>query len=186
MRGDGVNLPAAIEADTVVPDLVKDLLHLKRRRDGLQQNRRPNRAHRNSHVALRRDEDVVPQPRLQIPLQLGQVEVRAAALLEEVMDVVEEVQAEVEQTPTHDDIVNRNMRLVQVPSSRPHEKRRQLPISAGRVDLAVASVGEGDRAVDCVAEVALALGEHGPRWRGRVFEVGHVCVGWGVLVGVSA
>ena len=63
-------------------------------------------------------EDVVPEPRLQVALHLGQVEVRPAAALEQLRGVVEEVEAEVDQRADRRLAVDRQVPLVQVPAAR--------------------------------------------------------------------
>ena len=91
-------VPAAgVQPGRVVAQLVQDLVHLEGRQDGLEQHRGLDRAARNAQRVLGELEDVVPQPRLAVAFQLGQVEVRAAAALEQPARVVEEVQAEVEE-----------------------------------------------------------------------------------------
>ena len=71
-------VPAAgVQPGGVVAQLVQDLVHLERGQDRLDQHRRADRAARNAERVLRGDEDVVPQARLAMALQLGQVEVRA-------------------------------------------------------------------------------------------------------------
>ena len=56
-----------------------------------------DRAARDAELALRGDEDVVPEPRLEVRLHLGEVEVRARAASDQLFRVVEEVEREVEQ-----------------------------------------------------------------------------------------
>jgi hypothetical protein len=75
----------------------KDLLHLERGRQRLDQHRRPDRAVRDADVVLAEREDVVPQLRLLRRLDLRQVEVRADAVVDQALRVVEEVQAEVDE-----------------------------------------------------------------------------------------
>ena len=73
-------VPAAgVEPRRVLAQLVQDLVHLERGEDRLDQDRRPDRAARDPERLLAVDEDVVPEPRLVVRLELGQVEVRPAA-----------------------------------------------------------------------------------------------------------
>ena len=91
-------VPAAgVEPGGVVPQLVEDLLHLECRRGGLDQAGRPDGAVRDLQPLLGEGEDVVPQPRLEVGLHLGQVEVRPGAVGDQGLGVVEEVQAEVDE-----------------------------------------------------------------------------------------
>ncbi len=77
-------VPAAgVEARAVVAQFVEDLLHLERRRDRLDEHRRADRAVRDAERVLGEGEDVVPQPRLEVVLELRQVEVRPGAARDE-------------------------------------------------------------------------------------------------------
>ena len=76
-------VPAArVQPGRVLPQLVEDLLHLERRRDRLDQHRGPDRAARDAERVLGQVERVVPQPRLEVALVLGQVEVGSLALVQ--------------------------------------------------------------------------------------------------------
>src|SRR5215212_5275153 len=77
--------------------LVEDLLHLEGRVDRLDQHRRPDGAPRDPELGLRLDEDVVPQARLAVRLELRQVEVGPRAASQALATVPEEVQARIEQ-----------------------------------------------------------------------------------------
>ena len=80
---------------------------------------------------LRRGEDVVPEPRLEMRFELRQVVVRAGAAREQLHRVVEEVQAEVEQAPRHRPAVEEHVLLVQVPAARARDEHRRAARSAG-------------------------------------------------------
>jgi hypothetical protein len=60
----------------VLAQLVEDLVHLERGEDRLDQHGRLDRAARDAELVLRHHEHVVPQPRLEMALELRQVEVR--------------------------------------------------------------------------------------------------------------
>ena len=95
-------VPAAgVEPGGVLAQLVQDLVHLERGEDRLDQDGRPDRAARDPERRLGVDEDVVPEPRLGVALELGQVEVRPAPATERLGAVVEQVQPEVEQAGRH-------------------------------------------------------------------------------------
>ncbi len=66
----------------MVAQLVEDLLHLERREDRLDQDGRADRALRHADGVLGVAEDVVPEARLEVALELRQVVVRAAAALD--------------------------------------------------------------------------------------------------------
>ena len=74
-------VPAAgVQAGGVVAEFVEDLVHLERGRDGLDQDGGADGALRDAEVVLGEDEDLVPEPGLEVALHLGQVVVRALAV----------------------------------------------------------------------------------------------------------
>src|SRR6202012_1065550 len=95
-------VPAAgVQARAVFAQLVQDLVHLEGGVDGLDQHGRLDRALRQAQLVLRAHEDVVPQARLEMALQLGQVEEWAVAARDLFLRVVEQEQAEVEDAAGH-------------------------------------------------------------------------------------
>ena len=73
-------VPAAgVETRGVLAQLEQDLLHLEGGEDRLDQDGGADRAARDAEGVLGGDEDLVPQRRLEVALELRQVEVRAAA-----------------------------------------------------------------------------------------------------------
>ena len=66
----------------MLAELVEDLVHLEGGGQGLDEHRRADGAAGDAELLLRREEDVVPEARLEVALQLGQVEVGAGAALE--------------------------------------------------------------------------------------------------------
>jgi hypothetical protein len=73
-------VPAAgVQAVGVLAQLIEDLLQLKGRRICLDQHRRPDRPPREREPVLGELKDVVPQSRLEVMLELGQVQVHALA-----------------------------------------------------------------------------------------------------------
>src|SRR5688500_8343886 len=101
-------------------------------------------------------------------LELGQVEVRAAALLEQPAPGVEEVEPEVEKAPGDGLSVDLNVPLRKVPAARADEQHGRVVREA----VALLAGVELDRALDRVREVRLALDAVAPGRRVRVFEVG--------------
>ena len=69
----------AVEARRVLAQLVEDLVHLERGGERLDEDRRLDGAAREAERVLRADEDVVPEARLEVALQLRQVEERPGA-----------------------------------------------------------------------------------------------------------
>ena len=119
-------------------------------------------------------EDVVPERRFLPVLHLRQVQVEPAVALGEPRPAVEGVEAEVHERARDRLAADRQVLLGQVPAARAHEQRRRV------VDqLVVAAVGAvvGDRALDRVDQVQVALDLVAPGRRVRVLEVGHEALG---------
>ena len=114
----------------MVAQLVEDLVHLERGRQRLDQHRGLDRSMRHAELALRVGEDVVPEPGLEMALQLGQVEGRRRALRHLGLGVVEEVEAEVEQRAGHRLAVDDHMAFGQMPAARAHHQHGGLVLSA--------------------------------------------------------
>ena len=175
-REDVVPSPG-VEPGGVVPQLVEDLVHLQGGQDGLDEHGGPDGAVGDSPRLLGGDEDVVPQSRLEVGLQLGQVEVGAAAPGDEGGGVVEEEQPEVEQGRRYRVAVDEHVGVDQVPAAgSDHQRRRVL------TERVVAPVRRGqlDGAPDGVDQVDLALDQVPPGGGARVLEVGHEHPGAGV------
>ncbi len=173
-------VPAArVQPRGVLAQLVEDLLHLVRRRDGLDQHGGPHGAARQAQLFLGEDEHLVPQPRLVVQLGLGEVEVWAAAPLGEVTRVVEEVQAEVDQGAGDGAPVHPQVPLVQVPAARAYDDGGQLRVRAQGVRLALGA-GEVDAPGEGVPQVELAADHVLPGRRRGVLEVGEPDAGAGV------
>ena len=81
-------------------------------------------------------------PGLQVTLELGKVKVRSAALLDEVVNVVEEVDSEVEQGAGANLVVDGDVALVQVPAAGAHQEGGELAVRPRSVHLSVCGVGE--------------------------------------------
>ncbi len=163
-------VPASrVEARGVLPQLPEDLLHLERGEDRLDQDGGPDAAPRDAELLLRSDEDVVPEARLEVRLELGQVEVGSRATIELLAGVVEHHQPEVEEAGRDGGAIDRQVRLVQVPASRTDDERRYLGIQ--RVGLLIGLEGEAPahRLVHCPLP-----GDHVVPGGGEgVLEIGH-------------
>lgn len=59
-EGEDVIPASTVQSGAVFAQLVDDLIHLKRRRDGLDQHRTTDRSARHTNVILSQVEDVVP------------------------------------------------------------------------------------------------------------------------------
>ena len=162
---------AAVEAGRVLAQLAEELVHLERRRKGLDEAGRLDRSAGDAEALLRADEHVVPQPGLEVALHLGQVEVRARPAGEGLLGVVEEEEAEVEEAPGNRLAVDLHVALDQVPAARPDEQDRGLLLE--RVLLARLGGRERDRTADGVAEVVLPVDQVVPGGAVGVFEIRH-------------
>src|SRR2546430_3791610 len=151
-------------------ELVENLIHLKRSKDRLDEHRRSDRPLRNTQLFLRHYENVVPQPRLEMALQLGQIEIWATAARNELLGVMEKVEREVEDAARDWCAGDFDVLLGQVPAARPHEQRGER-----RVQLVFLAFCRDvvDPAPDRVAQVDVALDVVVPFRRIGVLEVGH-------------
>jgi len=129
---------------------------------------------RDAERVLREGEDVIPQPRLEVVLGLGQVEVRTAAPAHEIFRVVEEVQAEVDQRAgcrggdaRRIDVAQ--VLLDQVPAARAHHDGRGV-LGSHRVVLALGA-RELELPADRVEQGHLPADHVGPCGAGGVFLV---------------
>ena len=81
-------VPAAgVEPGRVLAELVENLLHLERREDRLDEDGRLDRAARNPDAILGEAEDVVPESRLEVILELREIEVRPRSTREQPLGV---------------------------------------------------------------------------------------------------
>ena len=160
----------------MLAQLPEDLVHLERGEDGLDQHCRLDRPLRQAELVLRRHEHLVPEARLEMALDLGQVEVGTGAAREQLLGVVEHEEREVEQAAVDSAAVDRHVLLVEVPAARADLQGRDLVVElvglASRRRLLLEREGATDRLVD----VDLALDLVGPERRVRILEVGHVRV----------
>src|SRR4030095_3831160 len=90
-------IPAsAVQTGGVLAKLPKNLVHLEHGQDGFNENGRLDRATLNSQEILGFAEDLVPQARFEMVLQLGEIEVWAASPASELMRIVEEENRKIE------------------------------------------------------------------------------------------
>ena len=109
-------------------ELVEDLVHLERRENGFDEHRRLDRPLRHAQLVLRHHENVVPQPRLEMTLQLGQIEIRTATAGDELLRIVEKEQREVEEAARDRRAVDFDVLLGEMPAARAHEERSDLRV----------------------------------------------------------
>ena len=149
--------------------LEEDLVHLERGQDRLDQHRRLDRARRQLELVFGEVEDVVPEARLEVALELREVQVRAAPPVERSPAVVEEIEAEVEEAARDLLAVHEHVPLGQVPAARAHEEHRGFLAEA----IGLLAGVELDRPLDRVDQVRLAVEVVAPGRRVGVLEVGH-------------
>src|SRR5690606_20124329 len=116
--------PPGVQTRRVVTEGIEDLLHLERRQDRLDQDRRANAPLGDSQRVLREDEHVVPQRSLLAALQLREIDVRPRTTLQECTRVVVEEETEVEERRRDRRPVDPNVALLQVPPPWPDDQRR--------------------------------------------------------------
>ena len=160
----------AVEPGRVVAQLPQNLVRLERGEDRFDQDGRADRAAGDAERVLREGEDVVPESRLEVTLELGQVEVRPAALRDQRRRIVIERQPEVEQRCRDRRAVHVHVLLDQVPAAGSHEQRRRG--GGERVALPLGT-DVGDLAADGILQVLLADDVVLPGRRVGVLEIRH-------------
>ena len=117
-----------VEPGRVVAKLVEDLVHLEGREDRLDEDGRLDRPARDPDVILREAEDVVPEPRLEVALELREIEVRPRPALEQALRVAVEVDAEVEEPGRDGLAVDLDVALLKMPAARTDEEHGDLVV----------------------------------------------------------
>ena len=74
------------------------LIHLKRCRNGFNQDSPSDRSTRHANVILGNIKDIIPQTSFEVRFHLGQIKVRSSPSFDEFFGIVEEVETEIEQT----------------------------------------------------------------------------------------
>ena len=119
---------------------------------------------------LGRYEDVIPEPRLEVVLELGQVKIRAATPVQQSLSVVIEVKRKVEERAADGLAVDGDVPFGQMPAAGPHQKRSRVLVQA--ILLALGALIP-DHAPYGVANVDLSLDRRIPCGRVGVLEIGH-------------
>ena len=110
-------------------------------------------------------------------LQFGQVEIRARAVGDQGLGVVEEEETEIEERGRDGFAIDQKVLFHQVPAARAdHQDGRGL---AHFVELSLGA-GVGDGAAHGIAQVDLSLDDVAPGGRVGIFEIGHEDVGAGI------
>lgn len=144
------------------------LVHLENGSNCLDQNRAANRSSLHADKVLGDVVHVVPQPGLKVRFQLGDVKVGPAAPGDELLGVVEEVEAKVEKGTGDGRPVDVEVLLVQVPASGATDQGGKRAVGAELVVL-FANL-EVDLVPDGIVQIDLAVDDVVPRWRRGVCD----------------
>ncbi len=166
---------SAVEPGHMVAQLVDDLVHFERCRQGFDQHGCLDGTLRDPQVILRKDDDLVPQPGFKMVLHLRQVEIGAGALRDRGLGAVEHIEPEVEQGARHDLTADRCVALIEAPAARPDLQHGRCGTQAVR--LAVRRIVIGQRACPAVLQVDLAVDAVREGRRIGVLEIGHEDLG---------
>ena len=157
----------------MLTQLIQNFVHFKGRNDCLDQHGRLDAALGNTHCGLRRHEHLVPKSRLEMALELWQVEVRPEPTSKKLFGVVEHVQRKIKQAAGDALTIDGHMLLVQMPAARTHNERRHFFVQVIRL----AVLFERNRATNRINQVDLPFDLIRPLRRIRILKVGHVTVG---------
>jgi hypothetical protein len=116
-----------------------------------------------------KNEDLVPQPGLEVRLHLRQVEIRTGAAREQLLRVMEEEQCEIEQAAGDPLAVDRHVLLVEMPAARARDKHRGPVVQA----VLLAVLLQRNAAPHSVAQVDLPIDHVVPGGAVRVLEIRH-------------
>lgn len=158
----------AVETRAVVTELVDDLIHLESSHDGLNQDSSADSSPSHANVILGKVEGIVPETGLEVRLHLGEVEVRAVAVLDGLEGIVIEVETEVEERGGHGGAVDGDVLLVEVPAAGADDQSGQGTVGAELVLLG--ALLEVDLATVGVVEVDLAVNHVVPGWGAGVWD----------------
>ena len=156
----------------MLTQLIENLVHLKRGNDGLDQNGSFHAALRHANGVLGRHEHLIPEPRFEMALQLGQVEVRTKTAGQQFLGVVEHIERKIEEPARYALPIDSHMLFIEVPATRAHDERRHLVVEVIRLAVLLQRDGAPDR----IDQIDLPFDLVRPFWRVRIFEVGHVAV----------
>src|SRR6266487_29498 len=108
----------------MVAQFVEDLVHFECRWNCLDEYGCPNRAAWNPKFILREIEDIIPYACLEVAFHFRQVEIRAAAALDQFLCVVKKVEAEIEQPACYGFPVDQHVFFKQMPAPRSDDQNR--------------------------------------------------------------
>jgi len=167
-----------VKTGRVLTELVDDLVHLENTEDGLNENGTTDGTTGDTNPVLGNLEDIVPKTGLEVRLHLGKVEVRAKALGNGFLSVVEEVETKVKDTTRDGLTVNKEVRLIQVPATGSDNKSGDRSVGSQLVRLA--ALLERDSSSDSIVKVDLTTDHVVPGRSRRVLKIRHIGVNIGV------
>src|SRR5439155_4115702 len=145
--------PPAVEPGRVLSQLIEDLVHFEDRGESLDQHRRLDRAASDAKRFLRVEEDVVPDPRFAMAFELREVEIRSRSPGQELVRVVKEIEAKIQEAPRNRPSFKGDVALGEVEPARAHQEHGGLLMET--VLLARGRIVEGEPSANRVAEVEL-------------------------------
>ncbi len=154
----------------MLAELEEDLVHLEGRGQRLDQNGGPHASGRNAELRLGEEEDFIPEARLEIVFDLGQVKVGARPAPKELVRVVVEVQPEIEEARGDRGPLDLQVSLLEVPTSRSHYE------GGGGGPDPVGPTVRGrilDRSADGIDQILLSPEGPAPGGRMGVLEIRH-------------
>src|ERR1700757_499241 len=142
---------AAIEPGRVIAKLVKNFVHLEGGEYRFDQHSRADCSLRESELRLSVQEDVIPEPRFEMALNLWQIKVWSAVPCHQFLRVVEKEQGKVEQRPRHRLAIDEHMLFGEVPTPRADKQYGCFAVQ--RIMPACVGIVEGDRLAYRISEV---------------------------------
>ena len=162
----------------MLPQLVEDLVHLEGGGKRLDQDGRLDRPRLQAQRLLREEEHVVPDPRLAVTLELGEIEVGPRAARDQLVRVVKEVEAEIQKRAGNGYPVQRHVTIGEMETPGTDHEHGGLLVQP--VLLPGGGIVEGELPAHGIAKIELPLDQVFPRRRGCVLEIRHEDVGAGV------
>ena len=166
---------AAVQTRGVLAQFVEDLVHLEGGGKGLDEDRRLDGARLEAKRLLAGQEHVVPDACLEMTLQLRKVEVGSGAARQELVRVVEEVEAEVEEAARNGRAIQGEVTLGKMEPPGAHDEHRGPLVQP--VLFSAHGIVEGELPPHGIPEIQLPLDQVFPGRRVGVLEIRHEHVG---------
>src|SRR5579864_8277266 len=121
-HAENVVPPPAVQSGAMLTQLPQDLVHLERRKNRLDQYRRPYGSAPYAQLFLRHHENIVPEPRFQVAFEFWQIEAGTVELVHHRLRIVKPEKPEIEERRRNGLSVHREMLLVQMPPTRTYHQ----------------------------------------------------------------